>query len=50
MRAPGGIRFALAVAAAWVAPWRAVRTIREQRRDIKFLMHALAYAATRDSR
>jgi hypothetical protein len=33
---------ALAVALAWLMPWRAVRTIREQQRDIRLLIRTVA--------
>jgi hypothetical protein len=42
-------RFALAVLLVWVAPWRAARTIAEQREDVRAIVGALAYAVTGDS-
>lgn len=38
------VRFVLAAALVWVAPWRAVRTIASQRRQIGLLIRTLNYA------
>lgn len=38
-------RWALAVAVAWLMPWRAVRTISEQDKDLSALVFALASLA-----